>query len=127
MKRSLLRAVPAALLIGAIAAPIAFAAKAVLPYASFVTEQIPIGTDLAGRDWFFGGMSALLAQGESGKEYWSVTDRGPNDDSDRTVPSSSAGLYCAAKPSGKVIFLPDFTPQLVKLKVDAGELEVKDR
>jgi Esterase-like activity of phytase len=110
---------------GAVASGIA--AKSEPATASFLAEQLPIGTDNAGRAWNLGGFSGLATVGSSRKEFWTVTDRGPNDDSDRVVAGTSAGLYCAAKPSGKVIFLPDFNPQLVKIHVDNGEVNVQER
>lgn len=90
-------------------------ADAATPTASFLEDRIAIGGDTAGRDWYLGGFSALAPIGSSGKEYWTVTDRGPNDDADRAV--AGAGLYCATKPSGKVVFLPGFVPEITKLGV----------
>jgi hypothetical protein len=96
------------------------------PQASFLEKKIPLGADSAGREWFLGGFSALAPLGSSGAKYWSVTDRGPNDDSNREL-SDGSGVYCADKPSGKVIFLPGFTPQIVKLVAHKGKLKVLKR
>lgn len=93
---------------------------------STLRAQIPIGTDNAGRAWFLGGFSGLAPIGKSGKEYWTLTDRGPNDDADREH-ADDTGVYCANKPSGKVIFLPQFNPQIVKLGVRKGEVDVQER
>jgi hypothetical protein len=109
------------------AAPSAtMAAGAPAPRASFLADHIPIGSDAAGRSWFLGGFSALATAGDSGKEYWTLTDRGPNDDSDRENADDS-GVYCADKPSGKVIFLPGFTPEIDKLEVRGGSFGVRKR
>jgi hypothetical protein len=116
----------AALCVGAVATSIGLAAKAEPPNASFLNARIAIGTDTAGRAWSLGGFSALTTQGSSDKEYWTVTDRGPNDDSDREL-ADDTGVYCSAKPSGKVIFLPGFNPQLIKVHVDEGEITVQER
>ena len=56
----------------AIAAAITAPAKAEL-----AADEIPIGSGL-GRDWFLGGFSDLYPEGASGKEFWTITDRGPN-------------------------------------------------
>jgi hypothetical protein len=118
--------VSAALCVAAVATSIGLAAKSEPPSASFLTDRVGIGTDGAGRSWYLGGFSALTANGNSGKEYWTVTDRGPNDDSDRALSDGSA-VYCATKPSGKVIFLPGFNPQLLKIGVRNGEVSIQDR
>jgi hypothetical protein len=96
------------------------------PRASFLEKKIPLGADSAGREWFLGGFSALAPIGTSGTKFWSLTDRGPNDDADRELEDES-GVYCADKPSGKVIFLPGFTPQIVKLVAHKGKLKVQKR
>src|SRR5262245_56598405 len=114
----------AAVGLGAVAVAAAVGAKSPAPSAHVLEEQIPIGTDDAGRSWFLGGFSALDSEGESGKDFWSVTDRGPNDDSDRDV---GGAVYCATKPSGKVIFLPSFNPQILRLHADKGTLKVQKR
>lgn len=41
---------------------------------------IPIGTDRNDNTWYLGGFSDLAPIGASGKEYWTLTDRGPNRD-----------------------------------------------
>jgi hypothetical protein len=107
-------------------APAGVAKKAEGPTASFLEKRLPIGTDNAGRSWALGGFSALAPLGASGKEYWSLTDRGPNDDSDRELDDDS-GVYCSTKPSGKVIFLPGFNPEIVKLGVGKGAIKVQER
>jgi Esterase-like activity of phytase len=94
------------------------------PQASFLRAKVPVGTDSTGRSWFLGGFSALASIGDS--EYLTVTDRGPNDDADRELDDDS-GVYCADKPSGKVIFLPGFNPQIVRLEVRDGVVSVRQR
>lgn len=96
------------------------------PTASVLREQIPIGSDSAGRQWNLGGFSGLTALGASGKEFWAVTDRGPNDDADRAL-ADTTGAYCATKPSGKVIFLPGFVPEIIKIHADKGKVKIQDR
>ena len=127
MKKCSWRGLALAMAVAGGAASVAIGATGDKPSASFLGEQIPIGTDNAGRVWNLGGFSGLTPIGRSGLEFWAVTDRGPNDDGDRTVPGSSAGLYCTSKPSGKVIFLPEFTPQLVKLGVHEKDVVVQER
>lgn len=102
------------------------AAQSIWPEASILTDRIAVGTDTAGREWHLGGFSGLAPIGASGKEYWTLTDRGPNDDADRALADGS-GVYCASKPSGKVIFLPGFTPEIVKLGVRKGAVKVQER
>ena len=110
-----------------VAAPsAAMAARTASAQASFLRDGIAIGADAAGREWFLGGFSALTALGASGREYWTVTDRGPNDDADRAT-GTGAGVYCTTKPSGKVIFLPGFTPEIDKLGVRNGTVTVQER
>jgi hypothetical protein len=96
------------------------------PTASILNDRIPVGTDNAGRSWYLGGFSGLATLGSSGKEYWTLTDRGPNDDSDRALADDS-GVYCSTKPSGKVIFLPGFNPEIDQIKAQKGEIQVQQR
>lgn len=96
------------------------------PQASFLQPPIPLATDSAGRKWNLGGFSGLAPIGSSGKKYWTLTDRGPNDDADRALADSS-GAYCSTKPSGKVIFLPGFTPEIVKIGTRDGKIAVRKR
>jgi hypothetical protein len=96
------------------------------PTASFLDDRIPVGTDNAGRNWYLGGFSGLAPLGSSGNEYWTLTDRGPNDDSDRALADGS-GVYCANKPSGKVIFLPSFNPEIDQIKAHKGAIQVQER
>ena len=112
--------------VAALSPAAAGAAQGAWPQASILTDRIAIGTDAAGRSWHLGGFSGLAPIGASGKEHWTLTDRGPNDDADRELADDS-GVHCAAKPSGKVIFLPSFTPEIVKLGVRKGEVKVQER
>jgi len=112
--------------IAALAPAAAGAAQSAWPQASILGDRIAIGADSAGREWQLGGFSGLAPLGASGKEHWTLTDRGPNDDADRALADGS-GVHCAAKPSGKVIFLPGFTPEIVKLGVRDGAVRVQER
>jgi hypothetical protein len=67
--------------------------------ASFLQKQLPIGGDAAGRHWFLGGFSALAPIGASGKDYWTVSDRGPNDDADRALADGS-GVFAPTSRAG---------------------------
>ena len=96
----------------AVAAAIKAPAKAELQ-----ADAIPIGSGL-GRAWHLGGFSDLFPEGSSGKEFWSLTDRGPNLD-------EGVGNTCTE--DGKVYPLPGFTPEIVRLGVKDEELRVKDR
>jgi len=86
-------------------------------------DSIPIGTDAAGRAWSLGGMSALDPIGASGKEFWAVTDRGPNDDSDVTRNCNPI----QNSPAGKVVFLPGFNPEIDKLGASQDRIKVQER
>jgi hypothetical protein len=112
--------------LGSVATSLAIAAKDSPASASFLNDRIPIGTDTAGRTWNLGGFSALTTEGSSGDEYWTVTDRGPNDDANRAN-SAKAAVFCASLPAGKVIMLPGFNPQLIKVHIDKGTIKVQDR
>ena len=47
--------------------------------AILAADAVPIGTGLE-RPWYLGGFSDLYPEGASGKEFWTITDRGPNFD-----------------------------------------------
>ncbi|HWI22232.1 MAG TPA: esterase-like activity of phytase family protein [Baekduia sp.] len=114
-----------ALAIAGVGASVATAKRDEPPTAAYLAP-IPLGVDSGGRQWNLGGFSGLAPIGSSGKKYWTLTDRGPNDDADRKLADDS-GAYCATKPSGKVIFMPEFTPEIDKLRVKAGAIEVRKR
>jgi Esterase-like activity of phytase len=113
--------------LGAIGGGQSFAAKSSDPEASFLDDQIPLGSDAAGRHWNLGGFSALAPIGASGKEYWSLTDRGPNDDTDRSVGGSLVNCTNNPSPAGKAVFLPAFNPEIDKLGVRNGGIHVQER
>ena len=114
--------------LGALAAGTSLAAKSPGgPSESELHAQVPIGTDAAGRPWNLGGFSALAPIGASGKEYWTLTDRGPNDDTDRSVSGTLVNCSNNPSPAGKVIFLPGFNPEIDKLGVRNGEVQVRER
>jgi len=125
MGKRLRRVLLASAVIG-IGASVGIAATGGSASTSFMQKKIPVGTDSAGRQWYLGGFSGLAAIGSSGKEFWTVTDRGANDDADRALADGS-GVYCASKQSGKVIFLPGFTPEIDKIGVRKGEVGVQER
>jgi Esterase-like activity of phytase len=85
--------------------------------------SIAIGTDAAGRTWSLGGISALDPIGASGKEFWGITDRGPNDDSDVTRSCNPI----QGSPAGKVVFLPSFNPEIDKLGASQDRIKVQER
>jgi Esterase-like activity of phytase len=110
----------------AVIAGAALAAAIVAPAkAELAADAIPIGTGM-GRTWHLGGFSDLYPNGMSGKEFTSITDRGPNFD------AGAAGTPAAACPQStpvgtKVYPLPGFTPEILQLGVKDDELVVKER
>jgi hypothetical protein len=105
--------VGAAVVVGAVAAAAIFAPeRAFLP-----AEAIAIGNGL-GRDFGLGGFSDLQPEGASGKEYWTITDRGPNFD-------GQTGTLCTT--GRKVYPLPAFAPEIVRVGMKDDELRVKER
>jgi hypothetical protein len=97
----------------AVGAAIVVPAKAELP-----ADAISIGTGL-GRSWHLGGFSDLYPQGASGKEYWTLTDRGPNLDGGVGAAPCAVGT--------KVYPLPGFAPEIVRIGLKDDEIQVKDR
>lgn len=97
----------------AVAAAIIAPAKAELP-----ADAISIGSGL-GRQWALGGFSDLYAEGASGKEFWTITDRGPNLD------GGIGGTPCAI--GTKVYPLPAFAPEIVRIGVKGDGIHVKER
>lgn len=87
--------------------------KATLPATG--AGAIPIGTDVNSKAWYLGGFSDLAALGSSGKEYWTLTDRGPN--LDGTCGTTAVKVYP----------VPGFAPEIVKLKVSDDALQVQER
>jgi hypothetical protein len=113
------RALLCALLVAVVAAGAAIAAAITAPRkAELAVNAVPIGMGL-GREWFLGGFSDLYPEGASGKEYWTITDRGPNLD------GGVGGTPCAA--GTKVYPLPAFTPQIVRIGGKDDGLKVKAR
>jgi Esterase-like activity of phytase len=97
----------------AIGAAIDAPAKAELP-----ADAISIGTGL-GRSWHLGGFSDLYPEGASGKEYWTLTDRGPNLDGGVGTAPCAVGT--------KVYPLPGFAPEILRIGVKDDEIKVKER
>ena len=91
--------------------------------AKFVADKkIRIGTDDQGRKWYLGGFSGLFPTGDFGSRllsndgesrFLTVTDRGPN--GDKTCDNVA----------GKEIFVPAYTPRIVRLKAKDGVLTVE--
>lgn len=97
----------------AVGAAIVAPARAELP-----ADAISIGPGL-GREWGLGGFSDLYPEGSSGKNYWTITDRGPNLD------GGVGGTPC---PVGtKVYPLPGFAPEIVRFRVKDEAIKVKER
>ena len=86
--------------------------------AELAPDEIAIGSGM-GRTWYLGGFSDLYPEGASGKEFWSVTDRGPNFD------GGVGGVPCAV--GTKVYPLPSFAPEIVRIGLKDDEIVVKDR
>ena len=108
-----------AVAMGVVATGIAVAAAVEPPSrAELRPDAIPIGTGL-GRSWHLGGFSDLYPEGASGKEFWTVTDRGPNYD------GGVGGIPCAT--GTKVYPVPGFTPEIVRIGLKDDEIKVKDR
>ncbi|PBC77756.1 hypothetical protein BX265_2512 [Streptomyces sp. TLI_235] len=61
----------------------------------------PIGGGLA-----LGGFSDLFPADSSGREFWTVTDRGPNAD--------------APSDTDKIFLKPDYTPQILRIRLTRG-------
>ena len=78
-------------------------ARAVLP-----ADGIEVGSGL-GRSWYLGGFSDLHPEGASGKEFWTLTDRGPNLD------AGVGGAPCQV--GAKVYPLASFAPEIVRTSV----------
>ena len=117
--RSTTRAVVAAVCAAAVVTGVAVAAAIVAPAkAELEPDAIPIGSGL-GRDWHLGGFSDLYPEGSSGKEFWTITDRGPNLD------GGVDGTPCAT--GTKVYPLPGFAPEIVRIGVKDGAIKVKQR
>ncbi|MDW8339792.1 MAG: esterase-like activity of phytase family protein, partial [Thermoleophilia bacterium] len=117
--RRTLRPLVAALLVGAAVSSVALAAAITAPRkAELAADAVLIGTGL-GREWFLGGFSDLYPEGRSGKEYWTITDRGPNLD------GGVGGTPCAR--GTKVYPVPTFAPEIVRIGVKDDVLKVKER
>jgi Esterase-like activity of phytase len=83
-----------------------------VPGAATLEQQVPIGTDDAGRSWQLGGFSGLFPLADADKQFVSLTDRGPNGD-----------VTCGGV-DGKQIFLPAYAPRLVYFTVKDGRIEL---
>jgi Esterase-like activity of phytase len=115
MKRSVVSAV----LVGALVVTAIAVASVVSPplKATLPPDQTSIGTGL-GRAWYLGGFSGLYPIGQSGDEYWTITDRGPNLD-------EGQGNTCVQ--DGKVYPLPAFAPEIVRIGLDKSAIKLKQR
>ena len=116
--------VAAGIAAAAVVTGVAVGAAIVAPAkAELAADAIPIGSGL-GRDWHLGGFSDLYPKGMSGKEFTSITDRGPNFDA-----GTGAAAACPqTTPVGtKVYPLPGFTPEILHLGIKDDELRVKQR
>lgn len=104
-------------------ASVAVAAKISPPQEAALPAEgpgaIPIWTDANDKTWYLGGFSDLAALGSSGKEYWTLTDRGPNLDGSCVINSATTSV--------KAFPLPGFSPEIVKLEVSGAELHVQER
>lgn len=113
------RALAGAALAAAVVSAVAVAAAITAPHkAELAADAVPIGEGL-GREWFLGGFSDLYPKGASGKEYWTVTDRGPNLD------GGVDGTPCER--GTKVYPVPTFAPEIVRIGVKDDALKVKER
>ncbi|AUG79707.1 hypothetical protein CFP65_4994 [Kitasatospora sp. MMS16-BH015] len=73
------------------------------------SDPAPIGNGLA-----LGGFSDLFPADDSGKVFWTITDRGPNAD--------------APADNDKIFLKPDYTPQILKVRLAKGNrIEVLKR
>ncbi len=99
-------------------AAVAFASVVIPPTkATLPPDQTSIGSGL-GREWFLGGFSGLAPIGQSGDEYWTITDRGPNLD-------EGQGNTCVD--DGKIYPLPSFAPEIVRIGVAGSSITIKQR
>jgi hypothetical protein len=65
--------------------------------------------------WWLGGFSGLGALDRSGASFVTVTDRGPNQD------------IKVRGDKGSVFLLPDYTPSILRLAIDQGQLRMIER
>lgn len=113
------RTLGGALLAAAVVASVALGAAITAPSkAELDADAVPIGAGL-GREWFLGGFSDLYPEGASGKEYWTITDRGPNLD------GGIDGTPCDR--GTKVYPIATFAPEIVRIGVKDGTIKVKER
>lgn len=103
MRISRLLPVAATLAFATAFAPVADAATAAPQHDGSWTYEnpSPIGNGLA-----LGGFSDLFPADDSGNTFWTVTDRGPNAD--------------APADTDKIFLKPDYTPQILKLRLGRG-------
>jgi hypothetical protein len=117
--RRTLRPLTGALLVAAVVSSVALAAAITAPSkAELAADAVPIGSGL-GREWFLGGFSDLYPEGASGKEYWTITDRGPNLD------GGVDGTPCDR--GTKVYPVPTFSPEIVRIGLKDGTIKIKER
>ncbi|GAA0668719.1 esterase-like activity of phytase family protein [Kitasatospora atroaurantiaca] len=110
MRLSRLTSLAAATAIVTLLAPAAAAAPAPQHDGTW-TYRNP--TDI-GNGLNLGGFSDLFPADDSGKVFWTVTDRGPNAD--------------APADTDKIFLKPDYTPQILKIRLaEGGSLEILKR
>lgn len=113
------RVVVAAVCAAAVVTGVAVAAAIIAPAkAELAPDAISIGSGL-GRTWHLGGFSDLYPEGSSGKEFWTITDRGPNLDGGVGTAPCSTGT--------KVYPLPAFAPEIVRIGVKDDAIKIKER
>ncbi|GAA2821358.1 esterase-like activity of phytase family protein [Kitasatospora paracochleata] len=101
MRLSRLTPLAAAAASVALFAPTASAAPAAPSHEGTWTYLNP--ADLGSRGLKLGGFSDLVPADSSGREFWTVTDRGPNAD--------------APADTDKIFLKPDYTPQILKVRL----------
>ena len=117
--RTTTRVVAAAVAVAAVITGTAVAAAITAPdRAELPPDAISIGSGL-GREWHLGGFSDLFPEGASGKEFWTITDRGPNLD------GGVGGAPCAT--GTKVYAVPSFAPEIVRIGLKDDTIHVKQR
>ncbi len=112
------QSVAATVIAAGVVAGAAVAAAIVAPSRAFLpSDEITIGSGL-NREFGLGGFSDLKPDGSSGKEFWTITDRGPNYD-------GLTGTLCTT--GSKVYPVPSFAPEIVRIGMKDEAIKVKER